>query len=108
MKCRSSPAIDAQLRQCYNEVKEVVFIEFIIRPKPVSVKPLPDYHVYVEFEDGKRGVFDVRPYIKGSWYGKLADIDTFNQVRANGFTIAWPDGQDICPDCVYEETVMEN
>lgn len=77
-------------------------MEFVIRPRPVSVKPLPDYRLLLEFEDGKRGIYDVKPHIRGSWYGELADVDVFNAVRTDGTTVVWPDGQDICPDCLYD------
>ena len=28
-----------------------------------SVKPLSDYRIYVEIEDGRKGVFDLKPYL---------------------------------------------
>ena len=83
-------------------------MEFTIRPKPVSVKPLPQYRLYIEFEDGKRGIFDATPYIKGDWYGQLKNQAVFNAVTVTEGTVTWPDGQDICPDCVYEETIAQN
>ena len=79
-----------------------------LRPSPVSVEALPDYHVRIVFDNGEHGVFDAKPYIRGDWYGKLRDVEFFNAVRTDGWTLVWPDGQDICPDCVYEQTVMEN
>jgi|GEM_PF-6561868 len=27
-----------------------------------TVKPLPDYQIYVEVEDGRKGIFDLNPY----------------------------------------------
>lgn len=28
------------------------------------VKPLPNYKIYVEIEDGQKGIFDVSPYLE--------------------------------------------
>jgi predicted component of type VI protein secretion system len=28
-----------------------------------TVKPLSDYRIYVELVDGRKGVFDVKPYL---------------------------------------------
>lgn len=28
-----------------------------------TVKPKPDYKLYVELEDGRKGIFDARPYL---------------------------------------------
>ncbi len=35
----------------------------------------------------KKKEFDVKPYIKGSWYGKLKDESYFKSVKTNGFNI---------------------
>ena len=50
------------------------------------------------FEEKK---FDVKPYIKGDWYGHLKDTAYFKAVTTDGYTVTWPDGQDICPDELY-------
>mgnify|MGYP001488362178 CR=1 FL=1 len=39
------------------------------------VKPLPDYRIYVEIEDGRKGIFDVKPYLEKSvFFNELKDI----------------------------------
>ncbi len=47
----------------------------------------------------------MKPYIRGEWYGKLADRNYFNAVKTDGFTVVWPGGQDPCPDEIYELAV---
>ena len=39
--------------------------------------PLDDYKLLIEYITGERKIFDVKPYIKGEWYGELIDEDTF-------------------------------
>lgn len=77
-----------------------------IRPRAVAVEPLDDYCLMVSFDNNERRIFDVKPYINGSWFGQLRDPDVFRAVRIAGLSIEWPDGQDICPDCLYSDSVL--
>ena len=73
-----------------------------MRLTAVSVYREQDYNIRVVFDNGEEKLFDVKPYIKGTWYGMLQDKNYFNRVSTDGFTITWPEGQDICPDELYE------
>ena len=73
----------------------------MLRPTAVSVTPQNDYIIIVKFDNGEEKKFDVKPYIKGEWYGQLRDAAYFKAVRTDGYTVTWPDGQDICPDELY-------
>ena len=77
----------------------------MLQPKVLSVKPLADYKLYLEYETGEKKIFDVTPYITGSWFGKLRDIKTFNTVHPRGSTVEWADGQDISPHELYELSI---
>ena len=79
----------------------------MLRPTAISVVPLPDYRLLVEFDNGEKGTFDVKPYIKGSWFGELQDQSVFQSVSANGVTVEWEGGQDICPDELYYGSEMQ-
>ena len=35
------------------------------------VKPLPDYRIYVELENGQKGIFDLKPYLNCGVFGNL-------------------------------------
>ena len=73
----------------------------MLRPTAINVKPLNDFCLEIEFDNGESKIFDVKPYIKGDFYGKLADPEYFASAKVDGFTVVWPDGQDICPDDLY-------
>lgn len=77
----------------------------MLRPTAISVKPKENYILEVEFDNHEIREFDVNPYIKGEWYGKLADPSYFCSVKTDGYTIVWEEGQDICPDELYEFSV---
>jgi hypothetical protein len=78
-----------------------------IRPTAKAVEPLPNYRLLVTFDNAERRVFDVKPYINGGWFGKLSNPDVFKSVRIAGLSVEWPEGQDICPDCLYNDSVPE-
>lgn len=74
-------------------------------PRVVNVRPLPNYELLLEFENGEMRKYDVKPMIKGSWMGELKDISLFNTVHIGGLSIEWDGGQDLCPDDLYENSI---
>lgn len=73
----------------------------MLRPTAIEVTPLSDYNLLVRFDNGETKLFDVKAYITGSWYGELSNQNYFKSVSVDGFSIVWPNGQDICPDDLY-------
>lgn len=73
----------------------------MLRPKPISVKPLENYLLYLIFDNGENKIFDVKPLISGSWFGELENINIFNTVKISKNTVEWINGQDVCPDDLY-------
>jgi len=67
------------------------------------VKPKPDYKIYVETEDGRKGIFDVSPYIERGMFKELKDINYFNQVGILFGAVTWPNEQDIAPETLIDE-----
>ena len=78
----------------------------MLRPTVVKVLPENNYILLLEFDNGEKKFFDVKPYIKGTWFYELSNQAYFNRVHANGFNIEWPNGQDICPDDLYYNSVV--
>ena len=77
----------------------------MLRPTAVKVSPERDFRLKIEFDNGETRFFDVKPYIQGEWYGQLADEAYFRGVKTDGFTVVWPNGQDLCPDELYTMSV---
>jgi hypothetical protein len=78
-----------------------------MEPKIISVNPLPGYKLRLRYVTGEIKVFDVLPYIRGSWYAELQNKAYFSAVRIidDGEGIEWPHGQDLAPHELYEESV---
>ena len=64
----------------------------------VKVQPLPDYCIYVQTEDGRQGVFDMKPYLERGVFKELKDVHYFNQVGILFGAVTWPHDQDIAPE----------
>ena len=77
------------------------------QPAVVSVRPAGGHRLLLEFDNGESRQLDVKPYMQGSWYGRLADPAYFSTAHVvdGGRTVAWVDGQDIAPHELYELSV---
>lgn len=62
------------------------------------VRPLDDYEIYVELEDGRKGVFDLKPYLDHGVFKELRDKNYFSQVKLMFGAVTWPHEQDIAPE----------
>lgn len=62
------------------------------------VKPMSGYRIYVEVEDGRRGIFDLKPYLDRGVFRELQDEDYFKQVGILFGAVTWPHEQDIAPE----------
>lgn len=73
----------------------------MLRPTVVKVTALPEYRLELVFDNKETRIFDVSPFIKGSWFGELKDPAYFSRVKPNGYSLEWEHGQDLCPDDLY-------
>jgi hypothetical protein len=70
-----------------------------------KVKPLPNYRIYVEIEDGRKGIFDLKPYLDHGVFRELRDLHYFNQVGILFGAVTWPHDQDIAPETLLAEMI---
>jgi len=70
------------------------------------VKPLTDYRIYVEIEDGRKGIFDLKPYLNRGIFNELKEITYFNQVSITLGAVTWPHDQDIAPETLVDEMII--
>jgi hypothetical protein len=61
------------------------------------------YILYVEFDDGVRGEYDMKDRLNGPVFVPLRDPAYFAQVRlAEWGAPVWPNGVDIAPDALHD------
>ena len=75
-----------------------------MRPRAIEVEPLENYILKIKFDNQEVKKFDVKPYIKYKAFEKLKDKKIFNTVKISGLSIAWINGEDICPDELYSNS----
>jgi hypothetical protein len=67
------------------------------------VKPLSDYRIYVEIEDGRKGIFDMKPYLDRGVFRELRNLHYFNHVGILFGAVTWPNEQDIAPETLIAD-----
>lgn len=79
----------------------------MLQPRLIKVEPMPDLKLCLYYETNEVKVFDVTPYATGTWFGQLKDERYFNSVQLlpGGIGIEWPEGQDIAPHELYENSI---
>src|SRR5437879_5764009 len=70
-------------------------------PAVKEVSPLADYTLSVVFENGEKGVLDMKPMLDFGVFQILKDYDTFKRVHVAFDTIEWECGVDLDPEFVY-------
>lgn len=72
--------------------------------RPIEVKPLPEYRIWIEYEDGESGEIDLS-HLSGKGVFKAWDKPGyFGRVHISPYrAIAWDDDIDLCADALYME-----
>ena len=68
-----------------------------------TVKPLSGHRIYVELADGRRGLFDLTPYLEHGVFRELKDTAYFNRVGIQWGAVTWPHEQDIAPETLVAQ-----
>ncbi|MCM2357891.1 MAG: DUF2442 domain-containing protein [Geobacteraceae bacterium] len=70
-----------------------------------EVRPMPDYRIWVKFNDGTQGTVAMAGLIQSPSAGVFAvlrDESLFSQVALHYGAVTWPGELDIAPDAMYE------
>src|SRR5258708_27835771 len=70
-------------------------------PAVKEVLPHDDYTLTVVFDNGEKGVLDMKPMLDFGVFQTLKDYDTFKRVHVAFDTIEWECGVDLDPEFVY-------
>lgn len=64
----------------------------------VTVKPLSEHRIAVELKNGRRGMFDLKPYLDHGVFRELNEPTYFQRVGIAFGAVTWPHGQDIASE----------
>ncbi len=75
------------------------------RAKIVACKPLPNYHLWIRFDDGLEGDVDLNHLVGKGVFEAWNSVDFFNQVRIDlkSDTVAWGEDIDLDPYVLREK-----
>lgn len=74
-----------------------------MNPKVIKVRPIGKSILYLKFNTGESGFFDISPYWGSSFFKELQDINYFRRVKVWNGTVQWPHEQDFAPETLYLE-----
>jgi hypothetical protein len=76
-----------------------------MNPRVQSVAASKDLRLQLTFTNGETGVYDCSPLLTFGVFREFQDPSYFQLAKAELGTVVWPNGQDICPDTLYEDSI---
>ncbi len=73
----------------------------------MAVKTLPDYMLELDFIDGSKKHYDMKPQLYGI-FEELKNPELFSKAFVMCGCVAWNDRLDIAPEELYENRVIVN
>jgi hypothetical protein len=80
------------------------------RARIVACKPLPNYHIWIRFDDGVEGEVDLNHLVGKGVFKAWDSIEFFNQVRVDPIsdTVAWGEDIDLDPYVLRQKLVGQH
>jgi hypothetical protein len=75
-----------------------------MNPYVKNVETLANYQLILEFENGERRLFDVKPYLSRGIFTRLRDIALFRSASVVSGSVEWSNGLDLSYDTMYVES----
>lgn len=74
----------------------------------VNVKAMPNFQVDLQYKNGERRLFDVRPLLGMKPWNRIARPEIFALVKVEYGTVVWPGAIDIAPETLYDDSVLQS
>ena len=77
----------------------------------VEIVPQGNYMLYIKSEDGKTGLFDVKPYLESESFAPLKNRSEFERIHNGGYFVEWDCGADLSADTIqarWEVSSIDN
>ena len=77
----------------------------------VEIAPKDNYVLYVKADDGKTGLFDVKPFLESEAFAPLKDRSEFERIHNGKYFVEWDCGGDLSADTIqarWKPSLNEN
>lgn len=71
----------------------------------INVKPMLNYMLQLEFENGEKRIFDMSPYMEKRPFIRLKQSKQFMLAKVDFGTVVWPGNIDIAPETLYHKSI---
>lgn len=77
----------------------------MIPPRIESVKALDNFWLKIIYKNGEIKKYNMQKNLKYNFYKNLNNISYFKLVKSVDTTVEWPNGEDLDPNDLYENSV---
>lgn len=74
--------------------------------KVIAAEYIEEYKINVSFNDGSKGVIDLKNELWGSVFLPLKEVSEFKKFKLDNWTICWDNGADLAPE--FLKAMLEN
>ena len=71
--------------------------------KVISAEPIENHRLRIQLSNGKKGVFDVSPYLDKGVFQELKEPQYFRSVKVAYGGVMWPHEQDFSAETIEYE-----
>ncbi len=72
-----------------------------MNPYVKTVTPLPEYRLFLAFENGEERLFDLKPYLDKGVFVRLQNRSVFKLAKVVAGSVEWPGEIDLSYDTLY-------